>query len=67
MKWKVPGWIVYGSAFGSFLGGGVLLRENVFGESLPDENVLHRAKGKVVVITGANSGIGKEIASTLSC
>jgi hypothetical protein len=65
-KWRLPGWLVYGSAFGSILGGGVLVREKVFGEAPPDETLLKSARGKVAVVTGANSGIGKEIASTLA-
>ncbi|XP_038607608.1 retinol dehydrogenase 13 isoform X2 [Tachyglossus aculeatus] len=51
------------SVLGTFVGGAVLLKDNVTGGTCPSKATI---KGKTVVVTGANTGIGKETALELA-
>ncbi|XP_020859678.1 retinol dehydrogenase 13 isoform X1 [Phascolarctos cinereus] len=51
------------SVAGTFLGAAVLLRDSVSGGSCPSKATIH---GKTVIVTGANTGIGKETARELA-
>ncbi|XP_058125419.1 retinol dehydrogenase 13-like [Anopheles ziemanni] len=56
--------ILASSAIGSLIGGTVLLKDYMQGASFQKTDV--RADGKVVIVTGANTGIGKETAHALA-
>ncbi|KAL7886792.1 hypothetical protein AOLI_G00045130 [Acnodon oligacanthus] len=51
------------SVFGTVIGGAVLLKDYITGGPCPSKAKIH---GKTVVITGANTGIGKETAQELA-
>ncbi|XP_027715799.1 retinol dehydrogenase 13 isoform X2 [Vombatus ursinus] len=51
------------SVAGTLLGAAVLLRDSVSGGSCPSKATIH---GKTVIVTGANTGIGKETARELA-
>ncbi|XP_052860645.1 retinol dehydrogenase 13-like [Anopheles cruzii] len=56
--------ILGSSAVGTLIGGLVLLKDYMQGAKFQNREV--RAEGKVVIVTGANTGIGKETAHCLA-
>lgn len=60
---RVPFWVKISTAIGIGAGASVIIKENLAG---PDFDVPVEIKGKVAVVTGANSGVGFEVAKNLA-
>ncbi|XP_063590817.1 retinol dehydrogenase 13-like [Penaeus indicus] len=63
MGWKPPRYFLGLTAFGSFAGGIVLFKEVLGGGNYRGAESL---EGKTVIVTGANTGIGKETATEMA-
>ncbi|XP_053985639.1 retinol dehydrogenase 13-like [Hylaeus volcanicus] len=63
MRWNIPKPFYYFSAGVTVVGGAYLLKDYITGPLYTSNEDL---TGKVVIVTGSNTGIGKEIASELA-
>lgn len=63
MRWSILKPVYYYSAGISIIGGGYLLRDYISG---PEYDIKEKLTDKVIIVTGANTGIGKETVRTLA-
>lgn len=63
MRWSIPKPYYYASAIATTFGIGYLIKDYTGGPKYEGQNNLD---GKVVIVTGANTGIGKEVARALA-
>ncbi|XP_064081209.1 retinol dehydrogenase 13-like [Macrobrachium nipponense] len=63
MRFKPPKYLIGLTAFGSFVGGVTLFKEVLGGSNFSGQE---RLDGKTVIVTGANTGIGKETAREMA-
>ncbi|XP_068222987.1 retinol dehydrogenase 13-like [Palaemon carinicauda] len=63
MRFKPPKYLMGLTAFGSCVGGVILFKEAMGGSNYRGPEQLH---GKTVIVTGANTGIGKETAREMA-
>lgn len=60
---KIPKPLIYVSVFGTVCGGAYLIKDMLSGK---DYKIKTSAANKVIIITGANTGLGKEAARLLA-